>query len=116
VTSTCTEYPSSGAAVYRPAFTMSLNPASLATSQPTLVRPVMPPSGSRGLGASLVQMTTSVLVGSPEATPSMKGSPAARGIGITRHPLGMPAHRNDRRARSARKSRRFMAAIVGGLA
>ena len=33
----------------------------------------IPPSGSSGLGAMRVQMTTDVGVGSPDATPSAKG-------------------------------------------
>ena len=61
-------------AVARPRFTIRAKPSSSATSQFTAVRmPVMPPSGSRGLGASRVQSMTALGSGSPEATPSEKG-------------------------------------------
>jgi hypothetical protein len=52
----------------------------VATSQSTgTARAGMPPSGSSGHGARRVQSTTPVGVGSPEATPRVKGSSVAAG-------------------------------------
>ena len=51
----------------------------------------MPPSGSSGRGASRVQSTPPVGVGSPDATPSVNGSSAKRGREVARQPLGTPA-------------------------
>ena len=61
-----------GGAALRPTFCI---PSSSATSHRTSTGSgFMPPSGSSGLGASRVQRTTPVAVGSPDATPSVNGS------------------------------------------
>ncbi len=115
VTSTCTLYPSSIAAVARPFCTTLAKRSSSATSQSTAALAVsMPPSGSSGRGARRVQSTAPPGVGSPEATPRVNGSSAKRGRSVTRQSLGTTAVRAARRARSARKSRRSMGGGGGG--